>query len=476
MSETPRLETKQPIDILAQLKSDLGAEESLARVDLHQALVDKGISTDTAGAYEKLEPRSGHWRWPGLISALIAGTYTLSSLTRLYTEKPGNWQEGIRILLDNAVAWAGTSIGKLELTSIILGASAALFWTLVPPKIYEGIFQRETRRSVLADEHREGRANLAGKLGPNIHIDVGKSDPSALLLTGLFHLTGQEVVTFWDENNANFSENPYWQRTKNDWTNRKTLIRGDIQETKCSVVLVSNADDVFLSKRKQDSDPEKKQFQDMTDDEAIGTVGARDSARKKMGLPPIQHIIVTNPKRIVEIDVARHNNQPYQPKTVGAVLEEAFKEKGNVHLIDPDQLIIQELANLAAADNLPLELVTNKERRKEYEGYLSLLIGEYNRRDGEKSAEKAMRIAEEKDGENTLSVIYGTDDEATIATVQGFGREFSQHGKMVAVINDPDKVSRLPEGTNYICVGSAVAEAVYEKFSNLVAEGKIELA
>lgn len=469
MPEKAQSESNQPVELLAQLRSDLGAEESLAQTDLHNALVNAGVSTDMAGAYEKLEPKAGKWQGLSFISKAIAATFIILTGTRLINEQPANVREAARIILDSFVSWAGTNIDKLELTSIILGASAAVVWTLLPPKIYEGIAQREAKRVALADEHREGRANLAGKLGPNIHIDVGKSDPSALLLTRLFHLTAKEVVTFWDENNANFSENPYWQKTRNDWTNRDILTRGDVQETECAVVLVSNGDDVFLSTRNQDP---TRQAQDMTDSEAIGTVNARDAVRKDMGFKPIQHILVTNPKRLIEIDVVRMGGEKFKPKSVGEVIEERYP---NVHLINPDQLIIQELASLAAADNLPLELVTNKERRQEYQGYLKANISEHNQRVDQGLAKSKTRMATQKDKDNTLSVVYGSTDEDTIAQVETYGARFSRTGKLVVIINDPEKVNRLPEGTSYICVGSAVAEAVYQKYSSLVAEGKIEI-
>lgn len=465
-----QLESKQPVDILAKLRGDLNAEESLAQADLHRALINTGVTADVAGAYEKLEPKSGKFRGLGLTTSLILSTFLVSSGARLLIGQPKTWQETTRIILDNAVAWAGTKIDTLELASIILGFSAAVVWTFLPPKIFEIAVKQEARRSALAEDHREGRANLAGKLGSNIHVDVGKSDPSALLLTRLFHLTGKEVVTFWDETNANFSENPYWQKTRNDWTNRDTLTRGDIQEAECSVVLVSNGDDVFLSTRTQDP---TRQSQDMTDSEAIGTVNARDAVRKDMGLKPIQHILVTNPKRLIEIDVARSGQQQFKPKSVGQVIEERYP---NTHLIDPDQLVIQRLASLAAADNLPLELVTNKERRQEYQGYLKTVISEHNQRVDQGQAKSKTRMAAKKDGENTLSVIYGSTDEDTIAQVETYGNQFSKTGKLVVIINDPEKVNRLPEGTDYVCVGSAVAEAVYQKYSELVGEGKIKSA
>lgn len=469
MPEKKLSEVKQPADILTNLRKQLGMEEGLAQADLHNALAAANVSPDIANVYGKLEPRPGTGQKLGLISKVILSTFAISTAARLFNESPANIQEATRIVLDNLVSWAGTSIDQLKLTSIVLGISSALVWTFLPPKIYEGVFKREAARIALATEHQEGRTDLAGKLGPNVQIDVGKSDPSVLLLTRLFHLSGAEVVTFWDERNSQFSENPYWQKTRDDWTDAETLKRGDIQESICSVTLVSNGDDVFLSTRSQDP---TRQAQDMTDAEAIGTVNARDAVRKQMGLPLIHHILVTNPQRVIEIDVARGGGEIYIPKTVGEVIKEKYP---NVHLIDPDQLIMQELARIGVANKFPLELVTNKERRQEYEGYLQKAVAEHNQRVDQGMDENKTRIATQEDGKNTLTVMYGTTDEDTIASVETYGDEFSHEGQMVAIINDPEKVSRLPEGVKYICVGTVVAEAVYQKFSDLVKQGKVAL-
>jgi|CXWL01.1.fsa_nt_gi hypothetical protein len=471
MSEKPSLEVNQPTDVLSNLRKQFGVEEGFASADLYSALGAAGVSPDVAGLYGKLEPGHGGKLGSrlGLIGKAIVGTLVVSTGARLLSENPASIQEATRIVLDNLVGWAGTNIDQLELTSIILGVSTAAVWTLLPPKIYEGIVKRESARATLAAEHQEGKANLAGKLGPCIQIDVGKADPSALLLTRLFHLTGKEVVTFWDDINLQFSENPYWQKTRNDWTNTETLKRGDIQEAELSVTLVSNGDDVFLSSRSQDS---TRQAQDMTDAEAIGTVNARDVVRKQMGLKPIHHILVTNPQRLIEIDVARGGGEAYHPKIVGQVLAEKYP---NVHLVDPDQRIVQELANLAVVNQLPLELVTNKERREEYESYLTIAIEEHNQKVDGGLAKNKTKIAKEADGNNTLTIMYGSTDEDTIASVQTYGDEFSKVGDLVAVINDPEKVNRLPEGVKYICVGTVVAEAIYQEFSDLVKQGKIAL-
>ena len=107
-------EINQPLELLAKLRSDLGAEESLAQADLHRALVGAGVSSDVAGAYEKLEPKPGKW-WQGwsLISKAILLTFGTSTAARMINEQPASIKEASRILLDNLVAWAGTSIDQL---------------------------------------------------------------------------------------------------------------------------------------------------------------------------------------------------------------------------------------------------------------------------------------------------------------------------------------------------------------------------
>ena len=74
-----------------------------------------------------------------------------------------------------------------------------------------------------------------------------------------------------------------------------------------------------------------------------------------------------------------------------------------------------------------------------------------------------------------MSIIYGSTDEDTIAQLETYKDDFSQEGELVAIINDPEKVARLPEGSKYICVGTVIAKAIFKKFIELVAQGAIEL-
>ena len=287
------------------------------------------------------------------------------------------------------------------------------------------------------------------------------------LLT-LFHEAGLRAVSYWDSENEFFEVDPAWQKTNNDWTDRETLRRGDMREALCSVILVSNGDDIFLSSKRQDP---TRQTQDMTDNEAIGAIHARDVVRKEMNLPPIQHILVSNPQRTIEIGIARSGNNPYQQKTAGQVISEL----PNAHLIDPDILVVRQLAQIATLQNLPLEMVTNEERKDGYQQNFEDVIARYNQMVDGGMEKNKIRMATPEDGRNTLSVVYGSTDEDTVAQMTTYGKEFSQTGDLVVVVNDPKKTSRLPEGTKNVCVGTSVAEAVYQKFFELVSSGSIKI-
>ncbi len=85
----------------------------------------------------------------------------------------------------------------------------------------------------------------------------------------------------------------------------------------------------------------------------------------KLALPAvavIKNAPVPTAERTIEIGIARTGGTPYKPKTVG----EVASELQNVHLIDPDLLVIRQIAEIASQQNLPIELVTNEERKAEY--------------------------------------------------------------------------------------------------------------
>lgn len=499
MTELANLKTEIFTDRLEALKTKLGAEENLARSDLVSTLSQIEINHDVGGIFEKLgtdgkdkEETQGfslaslgrsvkRELWDSLIGRVIVVGLAVETVAEVIKKGPVDASEAFATFLNNTVKWAGQNIDKPDVLPVVVGVSGAIVYAFIQPKIYEIIAKREglkTAKTVTDEAQQrevtnaelqnlaEGRAELAGKIGANIQIDVGKSDPSASLLIDLFHFSGLEVVTYWDQINAHFNKNHYWQRTNNDWTNRETLIKGDVQEAQCSVILVSNGDDVFLSSRPNPT------TQDMTDNEAIGIINARNAIRRKMKLPNIQHILVTNPHRIIPIDVAGGGGEPYKTKTVGQVIKEKYPD---VHLIDPDQLMIQELTLIANKGNLPLELVTNPDRKIEYQSNLEKGIDEYNKVVEKGSEKNKTKIAIKADGKNTLSIIYGSTDEDTIAQTETYREQFLEAGDMVVLINDPEKVGRLPEGTKYICIGTIVAEAVYGEFSKLVASGAIKI-
>lgn len=390
----------------------------------------------------------------------------------------------LTIFLDNLLRWSGSAIKHPpDLLSILNAVGSAAVYVGVPTKFIEVITSFQSRRAVeqlkknaefmkvrgeKEQDIKEGRADLDRKIGPNIQIDVGKSDPSMKDLLTLFHTSGLRVVSYWDAENQFFNIDPAWQRTNNDWTDRETLRKGDTREALCSVILVSNGDDVFLSSKKQDP---TRQMQDMSDNEAIGAIHSRDALRKEMGLSPIQHVLVSNPQRMIGIAVARAGDVPYESKTVGQVVNEL----PNVHLIDPDILTLRQIAEIAAQQNLPVELLTNEERRDEYQQNFENVIERYNLLVDQGVEKDKVRMATSEDGKNTLTMIYGSTDEDTIAQMTTYGQDFSKEGDLLTIINDPEKLVRLPEGTKNICVGRSVAEAVYQKFFELASEGTIKL-
>lgn len=482
--------------------------EKRAQATLGSALTEAGVSTPVAKQYTNLFPESAASEPAGvpLTLALIgkktwddvrSNRLTHLILTGLAVGTAARVAEAhgiinpqipipadITIFVDNLLRWSGSTI-KLptDLFSILNAVGSAAVYVGVPVKAIEIITALQSRKTIRQvrenaeamrvraqkeQDIKEGRADFDGKVGPNIQIDVGKSDPAMKDLLALFHVGGLRVVSYWDGENQFFDIDPAWQKTLNDWTNKETLKRGDVRNALCSVILVSNGDDVFLSTRKQDPN---KQMQDMTDNEAIGTIHARDAVRKEMGLPLIQHILVSNPQRTIEIGIARAGGTPYEPKTVGQVVGELQ----NVHLIDPDLLVIRQIAEISNQQNLPIELITNEERKDEYTENLIKVMERYNQLADSGLEKNRVRLVTEADGKKTLSLIYGSTDEDTIAQVTTYGKDFSEVGDLVAIINDPEKISRLPQGTKNICIGRSVAEAVYQQFFELVSVGAVQI-
>ncbi len=475
---------------LEALKTQLQAMESTANTELQTSLSQAGVAPDVADRYRKIFPETHEstastteafsWRMLGrkiregvnhnkLTQAILAGL-TVQIGGRVLIEGHGDPAKGLAILLDSLVNWSGRSIQSPDFFTFILAVGTATVYAGGPAKIIEWITTLQSKRTTeqvrlnaeaMAErgkkesEIREGKADLDRKIGPNIQIDVGKSDPAMKDLLTLFHGAGLRVVSYCDSENEFFDADPAWQRTNNDWTNQETLRRGDVREALCSVQLVSNGDDVFLSPESQG-----KGVQDMTDSEAIGAIRARDLIRKNMGLPAHDHILVSNPRRKIGVGVARAGDVPYQSKTLKDVVEEL----PNVHLLDPDMMVIRQLAALGAQENLPLELVTNEDRKIEYQTNFLQAIEQYNSETGSEEKRYTARMATEDDGKKTLTVVYGSTDEDTVAQITTYRKEFSEEGGLVAIMNDPEKVSRLPEGVKSICVGTSVAEAVYQKY------------
>jgi hypothetical protein len=202
-------------------------------------------------------------------------------------------------------------------------------------------------------------------------------------------------------------------------------------------------------------------MQDMTDNEAIGAINARDRIRKEMGLPPIPHILVTNPRRRIEVSLSGKGNEGVQTRTVGELIKDKYPD---VELVDPDEFVLDELAKLAKEQDLPLEILTNPERSKDYDRNLVEAIESYNEN---RKPERPLRLASPEDGKRTLTIVNGSTDEDTIAQIHTYGDEYSRNGMLVAIINDPEKVGRLPYGVKYVCVGSIVAEAVLDRYKKV---------
>ena len=505
----PEVTKKPEVPSLGELRARLEGAEARAKSSLGSALGEAGVSPTVTEQYANLFPEPvndtaeangklslailGKKAWDDIrhnhLTHLILGGLITATAARI-AEAHGiispqiSASEGVTIFIDNLLKWSGSGAKyPLDALSLLNSFGSAMVYVGVPAKAVELIsaaqgrvtsekIRKQTEEIKIRGEKeqaiREGRADFDGKVGPNIQIDVGKSDPAMRDLLALFHTAGLRVVSYWDSENKFFNIDPAWQKTSDDWTNKEALKRGDVKEALCSVILVSNGDDVFLSTRKQDPN---KQMQDMTDNEAIGTIHARDAVRKERGLPPIQHILVSNPQRTIEIGIARAGGTPYKPKTVGEVVSELQ----NVHLIDPDLLAIRQIAEIASQHNLPIELITNEERRDEYNENLGKVMERYNQMVDPSQEKNRVRLAAEADGKNTLSLIYGSTDEDTIAQVTTYGKEFSQYGDLAAIINDPEKISRLPQGTKSICIGRSVAEAVYQQFFELVSAGDVKI-
>lgn len=499
---------KPEISSLKELKARLADAEARAKTALSSSLAQAGVNASVAERYTNLFPESatsepasvpltlvlvGKKSWDDVkqnkltqltIGGLLIGTAARVAEAHGIISPQIPIPNDITIFLDNLIRWSGSTIKpSVDLFSILNAVGNAAVYVGVPVKAIEIITALQNRktieqvrknaelmriRSEKEQDIKEGRANFDGKVKPNVQIDVGKSDPAMKELLAFFHTAGLRVVSYWDSENQFFDIDPAWQKTSNDWTNKETLVRGDVRDALCSVMLVSNGDDVFLSSRRQDP---SKQMQDMTDNEAIGTIHARDTVRKEMGLSPVQHILVSNPQRTIEIGIARAGGTPHKQKTVG----EVSSRLQNVHLIDPDMLIIRQIAEIASWKDLPIELLTNEERKDEYSENLVKVIEKYNQTVDSSKEENKVRLATEADGENTLSLIYGSTDEDTIAQATTYGGDFSQPGDLIAIINDPEKISRLPKGVKNICIGSSVAEAVYQKFAELAVAGKIKI-
>jgi len=482
----PKIESRTNENTTSLLLTQLIAQ---ADRELNAAIGSIGVQTDIFPEKKGLSLRTS------AISGAIALSYLAAVGLATYFDMKDSAAHGITCFtaqaMHNAFNWIGVSGPEIvELTvdnniiceipteeSIAWGArtlTALLGWGSVvgiPVTFLNNLYRKAAAKDQAKKDEvqmkllelQEGRADLDGQVGPNVQIDVGHSDPAMKPLLRKFKELGTKVVSFYDFENKVFLLNPVWQRTDNDWTNHEILRKGDLREATCSVLLISNGEDIFLAS--PELDPARK-AQDMTVDEAIGAMRARDTLRVEMGLTLIPHILVTNPRKSIDIGIIRTGIPTEELIEIGEFITEEFP---NAHIIDPDELVLKKLAIIAGKDDLPIEILTNKANKEEYGKRLTEAIKGYNERSGSKKFK--VKVAEAEGGNKTLSIVYGATDSNTIAQAWAFKRKFSKLGDFVAIINDPEKVGRLPPNTKFICVGALVAEAVIAKYSELVDQG-----
>ncbi len=150
--------------------------------------------------------------------------------------------DSFRILYNNIIAWsfAGVEKGADPLAALSTASTAAIVLavptlavatvTSLNQKHTEQLINRVNRVNAARNAIEAGEANLNYLVGPNVHILVGKSDPSAETLIKIFHDIGIEVITFWDEARAISPKiNPFWLKTKNMWTRADVLNKASLE-------------------------------------------------------------------------------------------------------------------------------------------------------------------------------------------------------------------------------------------------------
>jgi hypothetical protein len=501
-------------EIAEKLLTTLGAIEQTAGHDLALAMKDKGIEPDGAVGrlYQSISEKSEAEKRAFLTKIsdtiralptalrdsiskslvtkiLVAGT-SLGIGTGVLTEiaqKGLPASDVLQILINKSVEFAGTGVSQVDFLSVVSALAATTVYVGVPALAVNAVSEFVQSRTLSAldksnlerdarNEIRDGEANLSYFVGPNVHIEVGKSDPSVETLIKKFKKYGITAITFWDERKGLSDEtNKYWLKTHNEWTRADILAKGALSNTLCCFSEVSNGQDVFLSRREGAF---KRTFEDMSDSEVDNSNQVRNYLRKLMGLDPIISISVTNPKRIVDAAVgAPEDAEPKDPDNPYGVITvaEVASENPNLELVDADQIIMQEIAGYNKK-GLPLEILADREHLPDYKNLFTSLIKEYNAT--QTSPEKALRYKKRSE-EDTLTVIYGEDDQTTIGLLKAYRRKASMKGDLVTIINDPQALEQLPPDVvadgKIICVGEIMAERQFERFIRLVKKGTVKL-
>lgn len=389
--------------------------------------------------------------------------------------------EFFTILGNTVFQWAGMQIKSFDGLEILTKTAGVLAYALYPAIVYGlasniAVKQSETRQKrldeikVTLDRMREGKENLTGRVGANVQLLIGESDPSVDLLAKKFETCDIDVVGYLNDANPYFASIPNWLAVRGNYTSIETLETGAYDTAVAQIALCSAGDDCFLSSREG-----KPKNIDLQDYQAAGALRAINRLRKEKNLPEIPQIRLTNPKRVIDSAVAG------DPDIYGAKHIEDVIDKNKTRVVDSDVITIDLLAKVhkeyldKTGQNLPIELSTNTFRSEEYEKLLLELIKEYN---GRRPAGMPELAYKQKGETRTLTIFYYDNDDATIEGVEAKWEAATKEGTAIAIFNDPDRAkNRRPEvmgaGGKYICIGEKLATAHFLEFAELVEEKKV---
>lgn len=483
----------------ASLLNSLSIIEQKAKNGLTSALTGIGVEDNdpVRALYENLSTEGikkpwtlktflkgvGEITWGGFWGKASTISVAIGTGLGILREAALNW-DSFRIFYNNLIAWSFTGVEKgTDPLAALSTASTAAIVLAIPTLAVSTVTKiTERRTAVLIDRANRvnaahnaleaGEANLNYLVGPNVHILVGKSDPSAETLIKMFHDVGIEVITFWDESKAISSKiNPFWLRTRNMWTRADVLNKASLENTLCMFSEVSKGSDVFLSRR---SGTFSRLYEDMSDAESRNANTKANFLLKQRGIKrTIPLIAVTNIKREVEGVVTGDVGATYGTKTEG----DLYAKHKHMHPSHVDGIITGLIAKVAVESDLPVEFITDPHRQHEYEQTFTMAINDHN---GEKpNSTPTLRYKTKEDGKKTLTCFYGDDDQTTLKLLEGFLEEASQEGDFLVIINDPEVIGELPEeirkSKKYICIGEILAKEQFGQFVELTNNGEISL-